>query len=273
MSQQDSNKATRLLKEKESSVIPQVSNDNINKIKSMFKLVRIPAGSFTMGSRDGYPDEIPPHQVSISRPFWINKYEVTQEQYELVMGNNPSNFKSPQRPVEMVSWEDTVAFCKKVSELTGEKYRLPTEAEWEYACRGGSDTNYYWGSDRSQMPKHAWYGENSKIMTHDVGKKKPNNWGLYDMNGNVSEWCLDFYDKFYYSHGHAHDPLNEKGETFRVHRGGSWTSIRTMITSSERDSNTEYYHYYNLGFRVVKEIPRSSIPGKDDKILNSVTPD
>ena len=239
-------------------------------ITNLLQLVRIPSGSFTMGSREGYPDESPPHKVAISRPFWIGKYEVTQELYELVMKANPSSFKSPQRPVDTVSWEEAMAFCKKISELTGDKYRLPTEAEWEYACRGGSSTRFYWGNDKNQASKHAWYNDNSQLMTHDVGQKGHNNWGLYDINGNVAEWCMDIYDKFYYSGSPRRDPLCRKGDTIRVHRGGSWTTIGSVLTSSKRSSNTEYYHYYDLGFRLVKEIPRSEIPGKENKKLKSM---
>ncbi len=134
--------------------------------------------------------EIPASQEINS--FAIGKYPITQEQYQAVMGVNPSYFQSnPQNPVETVSWDDAVTFCQKLSQLTGKNYRLPTELEWEYACRAGTTTNYYFGDDKEQLGDYAWYFDNSQETTHPVGQKLPNPWGLYDMLGNIWEWCQD----------------------------------------------------------------------------------
>jgi formylglycine-generating enzyme required for sulfatase activity len=132
--------------------------------------------------------EIPSSQEINS--FAIGKYPVTQEQYQAVMGNNPSYFQgNPQNPVESVSYDDAVVFCQKLSEMTGKNYRLPTESEWEYACRAGTTTDYYFGDDANQLGDYAWYEDNSGLITHPIGQKLPNAWGLYDMHGNVWEWC------------------------------------------------------------------------------------
>lgn len=156
------------------------------------KLVLVPAGRFLMGSPEslrGPDDRDPQHTVVIPQPFYVGVYEITQEQYQAVMGSNPSKFRGATRPVERISWYDAVEFCRKASEKTGLQLRLPTEAEWEYACRAGSTTNFYYGDDDSALRYYAWFGENSECMTHPVGQKLPNDWGLYDAHGNVWEWC------------------------------------------------------------------------------------
>ena len=188
------------------------------------KLVLIPAGTFTMGSpvgEVGRKDDETPHEVTISKSFYLGSHEVTQGEYDKVMGNNPSAFKGAKNPVEKVSWEDAVSFCKRLSELPEEKaagraYRLPTEAEWEYACRAGSTTSYCFGDTAELLGEFAWFKESA---THPVGEKKPNRWGLYDMHGNVFEWCQDWYGP--YPSGAATDPKGPSGGSYRVYRGGS----------------------------------------------------
>ncbi len=208
------------------------------------KLTLIPAGTFQMGSTDAEKDaesnEKPQHEVRITRPFYLGVHEVTQGQYQAVMGQNPSQFKgSDDLPVETVSWLDAVKFCNKLSEREGRKpyyhidggavtiaggegYRLPTEAEWEYACRAGTTTRYSFGDDENALGQYAWYHTNSGIQTHPVGKKQPNAFGLYDMQGNVWEWCWDGYDGDYYKRSPADDPRGFELAANRVFRGGSW---------------------------------------------------
>ena len=164
-------------KEKGSKQVKSVAEEPSDKdgviTKSIgMKLKLIKPGGFMMGSEKGFDNEKPVHKVKITRTFCIGVYEVTQAQYEKIMGKNPSYFKGPNRPVDTVSWDDAVLFCKKLSEKEGVKYRLPTEAEWEYACRAGTRTEYYWGDGIDG--RCAWYWENSENRTHDVGQKKPN---------------------------------------------------------------------------------------------------
>lgn len=164
--------------------------------------------------------------------FKIGKYPITQEQYQAVMGTNPSHFQgNPQNPVERVSYNDAVAFCEKLSKMTDKNYRLPTESEWEYACRAGTTTDYCFGNDANQLEDYAWYYDNSEGTTHPVGLKLPNNWGLYDMHGNIWEYC-------------------QKG----VNRGGSWGDISGFCRSATRDDNffRRNYRSYYSGFRVVE---------------------
>ncbi|RPH90712.1 MAG: serine/threonine-protein kinase pkn1, partial [Chroococcales cyanobacterium metabat2.561] len=160
------------------------------------EMVDIPAGKFNMGSNE-YEDEKPIHQVIVPA-FQIGKYPVTQAQYQAVMGNNPSRFSgNPQNPVESVTWFNAQAFCEKLSQLTGKNYRLPTETEWEYACRAGTETLFSFGDDREQLGDYAWFDGNSNNTTHPVGEKQPNPWEIYDMHGNVWEWCADQHHENY----------------------------------------------------------------------------
>ena len=224
------------------------------------KLVYIPAGSFTMGSpsneQDRDNDEGPQHKVTISRGFYMGIYEVTQAQYEAVMGTNPSDFKGDNLPVETVSWNNAVEFCQKLSQKEGKAYRLPTEAEWEYACRAGSSTRFCFGDNDSGLDDYAWYGhEKAGTKTHPVGQKNSNDFGLYDMYGNVSEWCSDWYDTNYYSNSPEIDPKGPDKGTDRVVRGSSWLYNSKDCRSSDRCWNsTVRLNYWNgIGIRVVME--------------------
>jgi formylglycine-generating enzyme required for sulfatase activity len=227
------------------------------------KLTLIPAGEFMMGSPDSDrragSAEKPQHQVRITKPFYLGVTEVTQGQYEKVMGKNPSRFKESglDAPVEMVSWDDAQEFCRKLSELSEEKkagrhYRLPTEAEWEYACRAGSAKKYCYGDDESRLVDYAWYGKNSDGKTHQVGRKKPNAWGLYDMHGNVWEWCADRYDRDYYAKSPRDDPIGPSEGSFRVFRGGGPGWGREVCRSACRPDSRAApgFRHFVLGLRV-----------------------
>ena len=216
------------------------------------ELKLLPAGQFTMGSESGGRGETP-HQVTLTQPFYLGVHEVTQEQYERVMGENPSVYKGAKNPVEGVSWEDAVEFCRKLSELPKEKaaghvYRLPTEAEWEYACRAGTTTKYSFGDEESQLGAYAWYDVNSDDRAHPVGQKRPNPWGLYDMHGNVWEWCQDSYGAF--PQGLATDPKGPSSGSSRVNRGGCWLSYAGFCRSALRDGDSPTDRFFYLGFRV-----------------------
>jgi formylglycine-generating enzyme required for sulfatase activity len=204
-----------------------------------------------MGSDSSeYDNEKPVHKVNIST-FWISRYLVTQEQWEAVMGNNPSNFKGRDLPVEEVSWDDANKFIEKLNTLIKDgdtKYRLPTEAEWEYACRADSSTKYCFGDDASKLVEYAWFNENSESTTHRVGLKLPNAWGLYDMHGNVYEWIADWYGD--YSKGETTDPNGPKTGSARVVRGGSWSSGAQLARSADRSRNDPDLRYSNYGFRL-----------------------
>jgi len=190
----------------------------------MMKLVLIRPGKFMMGSPDSEQGreskEGPQHEVVITKPFYMGVTEVTQAQYEAVMGMNPSKFTGPTNPVEYVSWDDAVLFCRKLSEKTGKTARLPTEAEWEYACRAGTKTRFSFGDSDSVLGDYAWWESNCGGKTHPVGQKKPNPWGLYDMHGNVWEWCADRYGS--YSSGVSTDPQGATSGDRRLVRGRSW---------------------------------------------------
>ncbi|MDB4810102.1 formylglycine-generating enzyme family protein [bacterium] len=217
------------------------------------KLKMLPPGRFQMGSKSGQGDEKPQHEVTLTKPFMFGVHEVTQSLYSKVMGVNPSHFKGSNHPVEQVSWEDAVKFCQKLSALPAEKaaghvYRLPTEAEWEYACRAGTTTEYSFGYAESQFPQYAWYADNADDKTHHVGGKKPNAWGLYDMHGNVWEWCQDWYGDY---PGQA--VTNPSGPTFgsiRVYRGGSWSHAAGICRSASRSRSGPSGRNGNRGFRV-----------------------
>lgn len=207
----------------------------VNGVK--FKMIKVVGGSFSMGAtaeQTGYDkDEIPVHQVTLS-DYYIAETEVTQELWYAVMGNNPSNFThSSRNPVEKVSWHDCQTFIQKLNQLTGLRFRLPTEAEWEYAARGGNQSKGYKYSGSNRIDDVAWYKENSSA-THEVAKCYPNELGIYDMSGNVWEWCSDSYGR--YSVGTVFDPEGASSSSFRVFRGGSWDEGASRCRVANRDS-------------------------------------
>ena len=227
--------------------------DFTNSIGMKFKL--IPAGSFMMGSEED-SDEQPVHQVTITNSFYLGIYEVTQAQWVVVMGSNPSYLTDDSRPVEQVSWYDVQDFIAQLNDLEGtDKYRLPTEAEWEYACRAGSTTAYCFGDDESQLTQYAWYRRNAFAPTHPVGQKLPNAWGLYDMPGNVWEWCADWYGSNYYSSSPGVDPQGPGSGSDRVMRGGSWLSGAGACRSAYRYWNVPDYRDSSFGFRLARITP------------------
>jgi len=198
-------------------------------------------------------DEKPAHEVTLTKPFYMGKFEVTQEQYQQVMGTNPSAFKGRDLPVEQVSWDEAQEFCKKAGEKTGLAVRLPTEAEWEHACWAGTKTTYYTGDAEADLDRAAWWDKNSGNTTHPVGQKVPNAWGVYDMHGNVWEWCGDWYET--YKAKEAVDPQGPAQGQYRVLRGGSWGfSPRYCRSAYRRRSNPGYRSDY-IGFRVVVVAP------------------
>jgi formylglycine-generating enzyme required for sulfatase activity len=209
------------------------------------EMVRIEAGSFTMGSTNGFDDKSSPHRVTISRPFYIGKYEVTQAQWRAVMGSNPSSFKGDNLPVEQVSWEDCQEFIRRLNAKTGGGWRLPTEAEWEYACRAGTSGDY-----AGVLDQMAWYDSNSGRTTHPIGQKQPNAWGLYDMHGNVWEWRQDWYDSDFYGRSPGTDPVGPSSGSTRVLRGGSWNFSAAFCRSAIRHWFAPSLRYDSLGFRL-----------------------
>jgi formylglycine-generating enzyme required for sulfatase activity len=236
------------------------------------KLVLIPKGTFMMGSpesEEGRQKDETQHEVTISKDYYLGVYEVTQAQYEKVMGKNPSYFQGPKvgnenadLPVENVSWDDTVEFCKKLSDLPEEKkagrlYRLPTEAEWEYACRAGSKTAYAFDDEEGLLPEYGWFSRNSSRRTHTVGLLEPNAWGLYDMHGNVWECCSDRYGD--YPKGAVSDPSAPKVGSVRVGRGGGWYDVAADCRSAYRFRFVPSFRDNYLGFRVALS-SQSGIP-------------
>jgi formylglycine-generating enzyme required for sulfatase activity len=231
------------------------------------KLTLIPAGKFIMGSpknEEGRQDrdykgkadrEGPQREVTITKPFYMGVYPVTQRQYEAILDRIPSRFFGPDNPVEQVYWDDAPEFCKTLSEKTGMEVALPTEAQWEYACRAGTTTRFYFGDDAdySKLGDYAWYTKNSEWKTHPVGLKKPNPWGLYDMYGNVEQQCADWYGNDYYKRTSNTDPTGPQSGEYRVMRGESWIAQAHECRSAGRGIlyGGDGYLY---GFRVIVKL-------------------
>lgn len=223
------------------------------------ELIMIPAGEFIMGSPSGEKDrsdcESPTHMVTIKNPFYMGKYPVTQRQWKTVMGTSPSNFKDEARPVEFVSWENAQEFIKKLNSMENtDKYRLPSEAEWEYACRAGTQSRYFFGNYESKLIDYAWYVNNAGRKTHPVGKKKPNPLGLRDMHGNVWEWVQDRWHEDYNGSPSDGSAWEEGDSPNRVSRGGSWYCEPDTCRCASRFSREPQSQFANLGFRLVREL-------------------
>ncbi len=233
-------------------------------------LVPIPAGKFLMGDKDEV--DAPPHEVAVSA-FLMDKNLVTQEQFQKLMGANPSRWKGAQNPIEQLRWSDAVKFCNKRSEAEGLKpcydlatlkcdfsadgYRLPTEAEWEYACRAGATTPYFFGATPAKLGDFAWFDKNSGGHPRPVGQKQPNPWGLFDMAGNVWQWCNDFYEVEYYSKSPKQDPPGPAEGKNKVLRGGAWRfsadNCRSGYRYNENPGSADVCFGYDIyGFRCVR---------------------
>jgi len=243
------------------------------KTESGREMVQLPGGWFTMGDKDEVDAKL--HEVFVSS-FYIDKYPVTQEEYQRVMGENPSRWKGNKNPVEQVSWSKAARYCNACSRLEGlqpcydlntwecdfdaDGYRLPTEAEWEYACRAGTKTPYFFGNDTSKLQNYAWFDNNSGKKPRPVGQKQPNPWGLHDMYGNVWEWCNDFYKVDYYQESPEENPKGPKTGDTKVVRGGAWKFSAENCRSGYRYNEDPAYSdvcfgYDIYGFRCVRNAP------------------
>ncbi|TFH42043.1 MAG: formylglycine-generating enzyme family protein [ANME-2 cluster archaeon] len=249
---------TPTTKETPASVIASSATDKTTTNSIGMEFVLIPAGEFKMGSpssEEGRNDrEGPVHTVTIEKAYYLGKYEVTQKEWREVMGSNPSNFKGDDLPVEYVSWNDAQEFVKKLNEKEGtNKYRLPSEAEWEYAVRAGTTTRYSFGDDETDLGNYAWYSSNSGSNTHPVGQKQPNAFGLYDMHGNVWEWVQDLYHSDY-DGAPTEGSARESGVgSDRVFRCGGWSFSARDCRSAVRRSFVPGNHLDGLGFRLLQE--------------------
>jgi formylglycine-generating enzyme required for sulfatase activity len=237
------------------------------------EMALIPAGEFIMGDERGDADEKPAHKVKVSA-FYLDTREVTQKAYQSLMEKNPSKFKGPDKPVDQVDWYHAILYCNLRSlkeglkpcydaktlacDFTATGYRLPTEAEWEYACRAGTLTKYSFGDEPAKLKASAWFKANAGQATHPVGQKAPNPWGLHDVHGNVAEWCHDVYGESYYQKTEAKDPRGPASGERRVLRGGSWRASEDGCGSSARNSETPAFADACFGsdacgFRCVKK--------------------
>ena len=235
---------------------PSVSDNTISipvKDGISIDMIRVESGTFTMGAtpemENPFDDEKPTHQVTLTNDYYIGKYEVTQALWQAVMDNNPSIFKGDELPVVRVSWKDCQKFISKLNRITGKKFRLPTEAEWEYAARGGKKSRDYQYSGSNNLFDVAWYEDNSDRKTHAVGSKQANELGIYDMSGNVWEWCQDRYGK--YSSSSQTNPTGATSGSKRVVRGGCWCYYARFCRSSYRGNITPDNRDNNLGLRLV----------------------
>lgn len=221
-----------------------------------FEFVPIPAGSFVMGgakSEGKFPEEAPPVQANIDG-FLLGRFEVTQQQWFDVMGANPSAFKDPRKPVDSITWYDIEEFIKRLNERAGAQiYRLPSEAEWEYAVRAGTTTDYYYGDDAAELERHGWIGQEGNVGTRPVGQREPNPWGLFDVYGNVWEWVADcWHDDYQGRPADARPWVDPAGCKHRVLRGGGWNTPADRARSSSRGTYPADLNDVSNGFRLAK---------------------
>jgi formylglycine-generating enzyme required for sulfatase activity len=223
----------------------------LERTSARFEFCPVPAGTFLMGSAR----EQPVHLVTLTRPFHLGRVPVTQGQWEAAMGTNPSQFRGPELPVEQVSWDDCQAFIRRLNATSKGTFRLPTEAEWEYACRAGSTGRFCFGDDEAQLGEYAWTSANSGGQPRPVGTKKPNAWALHDMHGNVWEWCQDWWDD--YAAGPVTDPQGAPSGFMgaRVFRGGCWRGGADFAASAHRGGRGAAYRAGILGLRLVYTPP------------------
>ena len=232
------------------------------------ELVLIPAGEFDMGSTEKSDNAYPQHRVRISKPFFFGKTEVTQGEWQRFMGTQPWDSdaikEGAHNPASQIDWELAVNFCKFLSETEGKRYRLPTEGEWEYACRASTKTDFSFDNDVASLSDYAWWGGlfgkgniKNEQSAHEVGRKKPNPWGLYDMHGNVSEWCSDWFNPSYYETSLTIDPKGPDTGKRRVVRGGGWIDSADSCRSFNRNGVPPSEFSDHVGFRVVLEIDAS----------------
>ena len=218
------------------------------------EMVKVPSGCFQMGSNNGNDDEKRVHRVCITKDFYLGKYEVTQGQWQAIMGDdNPSKFKKGNNhPVEQVSWDEVQSFIHELNDQTGQNYRLPTEAQWEYACRSGGKKQKYCGGNN--LFTYGWHGESWENGHHAVGGKSPNGLGLYDMSGNVWEWVKDRYGKSYYQSSPTNNPAGPSGGSDRVFRGGSWSDDASFLRGANRLRDDPGSRDFRIGFRLSRSL-------------------